>query len=114
MPDVIKYERGGRTLSMPADKVTTLNERYRNTLRSAVINAMENYGQLAKEARESFEQMKGKPVGEGQMVTPVGMQRIAEQFEQQVKDCQTVLDLIDGDEDAEFDTEILFVAEARN
>lgn len=113
MPDVITYERNGRTLSMPADKVTTLNDRYRNALRCAVVVAMEEYGKHAKEAREAYDQMKDQPVKPGQMIMPDAMPRIAEQFDRQIEECQTLLDLIDGAEDAEFETEILFVAEAR-
>lgn len=112
MSDVITFERSTRRLSIAADSVTTLNEHYRSTLRNALVVAAEKFDANAAE----FDALgKNGPPAEGEVsLVPYGSGalRIAGQFRLQALDTRHLIEVLDGDDDAERDTAVLFVANA--
>jgi len=108
---VIHFERATRRLSIDADKATTLNDHTRSALRGALVIAAEKY----EENRAEFMKLAAlnPPEAERQPLVPYGAaaQRVALQFGCQADDVRALIALIDGDDEAEHDTAVIFVAE---
>lgn len=98
---IIEFEPHSRRLSIDADKATTLNDHSRSALWHALVLAAETYDKNAVE----FDKLAALDP------PPAAAKSLAAQFRRQADDVRQIIALIDGDDEAEHDTAVIFVAE---